>query len=144
MILFVGSPRALAMGKESLVDPENPSVTPVISDGRTLVPLRFIAESFGAEVAWDGASKTVSIDADGKKIELIIGSNKITVSGEEAELDVPAQVIEGRTVIPLRAVAEALGKEVFWDGKGLIAMSAGELIDPEDTELIDLIINKVY
>lgn len=144
VILFVGSPRAEAFGKTTFVDPENMEVSPLISDGRTLVPLRFIAESFGAEVSWDGDTKTVSINAEGKNIALIIGSKKITVNGEESELDVPAQVISERTVIPLRAVAEALGKEVFWDGKGLIAMSGNELIDPEDTELIDLVINKVY
>ena len=92
-------------------------------DDRTLVPVRFIAESFGAKVGWDGNTQTVTVESAGKTITLVIDSKKMTVGSETVELDVPAQTINDRTLIPLRAIVEALGKQVFWDERGLIVMS---------------------
>ena len=130
------------MGKTVGVDSSNPNVKPQIIDGRTLVPVRFIAESFGCEVGWDDATKTVSINGS-KKITLVLGSRDITVDGVTSELDVAAQSIEGRTMVPLRAIVEALGKTVFWDNKGLIVMSDEDIVNPDDEIVIDLLIGKV-
>lgn len=141
--LLIGSPKAIAKGKSTFVDPENLNVQPVISDSRTLVPVRFIAESFGADVDWNGDTKTVTVKNGGKEISLVLGSAEITVDGKKSELDVPAQVIEGRTMVPLRAIVEALGKEVFWDNKGLIVMSDAELITEGDSFTVDHFIRRM-
>lgn len=143
VILYIGSPRAIAKGTTTLVDSDNMNVQPVVLDDRTLVPVRFIAESFGAQVGWDGETETVSVAAGGKNITLQIGSKDMTVDGKVTELDVPAQTIEDRTMVPLRAIVEALGKKVFWDDKGLIVMSDADLVEEDDTFLIDSLIRKV-
>ena len=141
--LLIGSPKAIAKGKSAFVDPDNTNVQPLISDGRTLVPVRFIAESFGADVDWNGDTKTVTVKNNGKEISLTLGSAEITVDGKKSELDVPAQSIEGRTMVPLRAIVEALGKEVFWDDKGLIVMSDSALIDEGDSFTVDYFIRRL-
>ena len=121
--LYVGNSSAIVDNAKKPVDANNVDVKPIIKDGRTLVPVRFIAESFGATVGWDAASRTVTVSANGKDIKLVLDSNKMTVAGTEKELDVPAQAINGRTMIPLRAMVEAIGKKVFWDNRGLIVIS---------------------
>ncbi len=141
--LLIGSPKAIAKGKSTFVDPDNTNVQPLISDGRTLVPVRFIAESFGADVDWNGDTKTVTVKNGGKEINLTLGSAEITVDGTKSALDVPAQSIEGRTMVPLRAIVEALGKEVFWDDKGLIVMSDSALIEEGDSFTVDHFIRKM-
>lgn len=90
---------------------------PVIQEGRTLVPVRAISEAFGAEVSWDPENKKVAIIKDGKEIILQISSTKVYVDGVEYEIDVPASIINSRTLVPLRFVIEALGLEVKWDGE---------------------------
>ena len=88
---------------------------PAIVEGRTLVPLRAIFEALGATVEWDQATKTVSSTKDGVSISLAIGSNTLYKNDEAKELDVPAMIIGGRTMVPARAIAEAYGVEVAWD-----------------------------
>lgn len=89
---------------------------PVIIEGRTLVPMRAIFEKLGAEVSWDGATSTASGAKDGKTVSFVIGENFIGINAEKKALDVPAQIVNSRTMIPARAVAEAFGCTVSWDG----------------------------
>jgi len=57
----IGKPTARLYGKEVQIDPQNPKITPVILNGRTMVPVRFLAESLGCEVKWIAESKTILI-----------------------------------------------------------------------------------
>lgn len=142
--LFIGSPRAVAKGQKTFVDPQNMAVQPIVKDDRTLVPVRFIAESFGAQVGWDEATSTVTVQNGDTTITLVIDTKDMKVNDQVITLDVPAQTINDRTLIPLRAVAEALGKQVFWDDKGLIVMSDKEnLVDKDDTFVIDSLIRNI-
>ena len=88
---------------------------PVVVDGRTLVPLRAIFEALGAEVKWEQSTQTVTAVRGDATITMQIGSNILKRNRENIELDVPAQIIGGRTLVPARAVAESFGAEVLWD-----------------------------
>lgn len=87
---------------------------PVQVNGRVLIPLRHVAESLGAVVRWDAASRTVSGSRGDRSFTLPIGSRTAFVKGEPVRLDTPASVRFGRTMVPLRFVAEALGADVAW------------------------------
>lgn len=88
---------------------------------RTLVPIRVISETLGAEVSWDGASKTARIIYAGKVIELTIDQKTAMVNGQPVTLPngVPAKLMQyqgiNRTLVPVRFVSEQLGLEVAWD-----------------------------
>lgn len=90
-------------------------VPPIIEEGRTLVPLRAIFEAFGASVDWNQSSKTVTAQKDQTTVVLKIGSTTPTVNGKAWPLDVPAKIVNNRTLAPLRFVGEAFGGEVAWD-----------------------------
>ena len=90
--------------------------TPIISEGRTLVPLRAIFEALNATVQWDDATKTVNAIRGETKISLQIGSTNMYVGSKVKVLDVPAQIINSRTLVPVRAISEAFGCTVGWDG----------------------------
>ena len=90
---------------------------PYIENGTTRVPMRAIFEGLGAEVGYDGETKTVTAQKDDTKIELVIGSDSALVNGEENKLLVPAEIKNSRTMVPLRFVSEALGANVDWDGE---------------------------
>lgn len=85
---------------------------PFISNSRTLVPLRFIIEAIGGDVAWDGDSRLVTVNSKGKNIILPIDSKKITVDGKEIAIDQAAIIKGDRTYVPIRFVAENLGMNV--------------------------------
>ena len=94
----------------------NFEAAPLIEEGRTLVPMRAFFEALGAEVKWDPETRT-SIGMRGDiVVQIPIGSIYPTVNWERAIIDVPAQIIDDRTYIPLRFVGQALGDEVSWDG----------------------------
>lgn len=88
----------------------------VIVEDRTLVPLRAIFEALGAEVDWDGETRTVTSKKGDIEISLKIGEKTLYKNGEAIEIDVPAQIINDRTMVPVRAISEAYGCEVGWDG----------------------------
>ncbi len=89
---------------------------PIIKDSRTLVPLRAIFEALGAEVDWDGDTRTVTASKGKTTVVLTVDSASYTVNGSEKTLDVPAQIVNSRTLVPVRAVSESFGCEVEWDG----------------------------
>ena len=85
----------------------------MIKDNRTFVPVRALMEAFGATVDFDAATNKVSIKADGKTIELTLGSSVMTVGDQAVTMDVAAFATnEGRTMVPVRAIAEAAGYTV--------------------------------
>ena len=86
-----------------------------IVEGRTLVPLRAIFEALGASVEWDQSTKTVTSAMDDVTVKLTIGDNNLYRNNEAVTLDVPAQIINSRTMVPARAIAEAYGVDVQWD-----------------------------
>lgn len=125
--LLLDSPNAYAKKTMTKVDPQSDMVMPVVVNDRTLVPVRFIAESFGAKVDWDPDTKTVTVNGDGKNISLVLGQTEMNVDGSVVVLEVAADTINDRTMIPLRALVEALGKNVFWDPRGLILITNSDI-----------------
>lgn len=92
-----------------------------IVEGRFLVPMRGIFEGLGAEVGWDGETRTVTGTRGVTSVQLTIDSTEATVNGERVELDVPATIINGSTFVPTRFVSESLGASVSWDGENRVA-----------------------
>lgn len=90
--------------------------SPIIENDRTLVPFRAIFEKLGAKVDWDNDTRTVTAVKDGTTITLKIGEKAININGENKELDAASQIVNDRTLVPVRAISEALGCKVEWDG----------------------------
>ena len=91
-------------------------VSPTIENGVTLVPLRAIFQSLGAEVNWDGTTQTVTATKSSTTVKLIIGQKTAYKNGNPVDLQVPGKIVNGSTLVPLRFVSEALGAKVDWDG----------------------------
>lgn len=89
---------------------------PLVEKGRTLVPLRAIFEALGATVDYNSSTKTITATKDNTVIVLQIGKIACQVNNKTHNLDVPAKIVAGRTMVPIRFVSEALGAKVEWDG----------------------------
>ena len=88
---------------------------PQIVSGRTLVPLRFIAEAMGSKVEWIASSKEIILRLGDKTIKLQVGLKEALINNQDKViLDVPPMIMEGRTMVPLRFVAEVLNSKVDW------------------------------
>ena len=95
-------------------------VSPAIVENRTLLPIRYAAEPLGADVGWDSNDKKVTVSLENTVIELWIDESNTLVNGEVVPIDqdnpnVRPIIINGRTMLPLRFVAETLGCDVQWD-----------------------------
>lgn len=147
--LQIGNTTATVYGKQAALD-----AAPVIIDGRTMVPIRFIAESLDCTVDWDAENKAVTIlqyknfgvsgavsegvseNNFGKRIILQIGKNAVAVDGitydtvttypkgfdllkstNAVQIDAAPVIINGRTLVPIRVIAENLNCKVDWDAQ---------------------------
>lgn len=88
---------------------------PLVESGRTLVPVRKIFETLGATVDYDDATRTVISRKGDLIIVMQIDNDLMFVNSEAIKLDVPAREVGGRTLVPLRAISDAMGVEVGWD-----------------------------
>ena len=88
---------------------------PVIIDGRTLVPVRGVFEALGFEVDWEASTQRATLTREGDTVIITVGSASFTTNGVSHTLDVPSQIIGGRTMLPFRAVVESVGYSVGWD-----------------------------
>ncbi len=85
----------------------------IISD-RTMVPLRAIFEAIGADVAWDDSTKTAISNKGETTVKITIGEYKLLKNDTEIAIDVPAQIVDSRTLVPVRAIAESFDCIVEW------------------------------
>jgi len=94
---------------------ENLTMPPIIFNGRTLVPAREVFEPIGAVVDWKEDTQEVFIAFEDTIVILKIGSSNANVNGKVKEISPPAKIINGKTMIPVRFVAEAFGIKVIWE-----------------------------
>ncbi|QSZ26696.1 copper amine oxidase N-terminal domain-containing protein [Aceticella autotrophica] len=95
----------------------NFDILPVLKGDKILIPVRAIMNGFGAEVYWDPQTQTVTISKDNITIKIIIGESKVYVNGKEETIDVPATLVNSRTLVPLRFILETFNKNVNYDKK---------------------------
>lgn len=92
-------------------------VEPTLINSRTMVPMRVIFEALGANVDWDGATQTAIGVTKNTTIKITIGKDYLLKNNNIVVLDSPAVVISGRTLVPVRAIAESLDCKVEWYGE---------------------------
>jgi hypothetical protein len=94
-------------------------VAPYIKDGRTMLSVRWVAKALGVSdenIIWDGVNRTVTVITGTRVVQMKIGSKMMTVNGATITMDVAAEIVPpGRTMIPMRFLAQALGAKVTWD-----------------------------
>ena len=89
-------------------------VPPQTIEWRTMVPMRVIFEELGAEVYWEDSTQTITAYKGSTTIVMQIGNKMLTKDGQQIEMDVPPLEIDGRTLVPVRAISESLGCNVSW------------------------------
>lgn len=90
-------------------------VPPMLINDRTMVPMRAIFEALDATVDWDDATQTATAEKDGTKIKMTIDSNMVFVGDNSVLVDVPPQLVNDRTLVPLRIISESFGANVEWN-----------------------------
>lgn len=123
VVMQLGNPTALVKGEKTQIDVQNENVVPITMQDRTLVPAAFVARAFGAQVWWDGEKEKVTISYGDTLAEMVVGNTQFKLNRQPKPfyMDVPVQVMEDRTMLPLRVVAESiLDKRVFWEEPDLI------------------------
>ncbi len=91
--------------------------SPINDNGRILVPMRAIFEAMGATVDWNESTQTAIATKGNTVITMKIGNNILIKDGQGIYLDVAPKIVNGRTLVPARAVAESFGASVEWNGK---------------------------
>ncbi len=115
--LEIGNEYMTVNGEKCEVDPGR-GTKPLIVEGRTLLPIRAIIEALGGEIFWEAEEQRVQIKIFNKDIKFKIGSKDMTWNNIPEKIDVPPQIINSRTMLPVRFVAEALDHtKVEWDEK---------------------------
>lgn len=90
---------------------------PKIMGGRTMVPLRFISEAFGCNIEWDAKEQRIGILRYDISVNLWIGKDYVEVNGQKLKIDSPPVIVAGRTMVPLRFIAEPFGAKVEWSAQ---------------------------
>ncbi|MDY0236097.1 MAG: beta-propeller domain-containing protein [Gudongella sp.] len=131
--LRIGSPLILNEKNIMALDSENPNVVPVIHKDRTLVPLRAIAEHFGAEVSYDNNKREATISFSGKDYIFPIGEDSFSEKsfGKKTivwTIDTETLIIEDRTMVPLRVISEQIFNKKVGYMDGVITIGDKEVV----------------
>jgi hypothetical protein len=110
LVLYIDKPEYIVNGTPKMLD-----AAPLIVNGVTLVPVRGVMEALGSSVAWNGENRQVAVTGSGMKILLTLDQSNAEVNEETVPLLQPPQIINGRTMIPLRFISETLRYRVDWD-----------------------------
>ncbi len=114
--LQIDNPFMMVNGIETEIDAGR-GTSPLVTNGRTLVPIRAIIEAFGGSVGWDEGTKSVLLTMDNDTIKLVINSNVAYLNNRSETLDAAPAVINGRTMLPIRFIAEGFNLGVAWNGE---------------------------
>lgn len=134
-IIFLADTSEFAMVNSEVTELEAPVF---IQNGRTMVPLRFISENMGiSDVEWNEKERSVTVKEGGRAVKMRIGEKSYTVDGNERVMDTAPVLRNGRTFVPLRALAESLGFYADYES-GLVYVSSGEVKVDEISAVIIL------
>ena len=114
IILEIDNEYMQVNGEQKEIDPGR-GTKPIIKNSRTLLPVRTIVESLNGQISWEDQEKKVTVNNSVSVIELWIGSLEMTVNGEKVTTDVAPEIINERTMLPLRFITENLGCDVSWE-----------------------------
>lgn len=133
--LQIGDPLMTVNGEEMEID-QGRGTVPLIENGRTLLPVRAIAEAMGSTVTWYDETQTVILTKDNNIIRLTIGSNTAFLNEQVNTLDTVPVVINGRTMLPIRFIAKSFGYAVNWDNNSqTITLTLNEKSQTETMEV---------
>lgn len=114
--LVIGIPYMTANGAQQEIDPGK-FTSPVVMNNRTMLPIASIVKAFNGTVQWNGSEQKVTVQLQGKTIELWIGKSTAKVDGSDKTLDAAPQTKNGRTFLPVSFIAKNCGLDVNWNGK---------------------------
>ncbi|MBR3942959.1 MAG: FAD-dependent oxidoreductase, partial [Clostridia bacterium] len=130
VMMKIHNSRLYINGRETLSD-----VAPTVINGRTFLPLRVIGEGIGGTVSYDDKTETVTILRNGKTVNFTVGVATVTTDGTTSEIDAAPFVENGRTMVPVRAIAEGFGMAVHYDN-GLILITEDEIDTSHQANII--------
>ena len=108
-------------------------VNPMIIDGRTMVPVRVLFDSFGAEVLWNESLRQVIVFNKSTVIVFTIGSKTAYIDGVGRPIDVPPVIVQNRTLVPIRFISSVLGYDVLWNGSTRTVYITNKASKPPET-----------
>mgnify|MGYP001397757948 CR=1 FL=1 len=125
------------------VDSVKMDAAPMIKEGRTFVPVRFLGNALGIDntnIIWNNSNRTATLKSN-NELKLTIGKKAITVNDSETAIDVAPMIVNpGRTMLPARYVAEGLGFKVDWDNENRIVICYPE---NQEKPSVDAILNEI-
>ena len=152
VVLCIGSPTAYANGNKTMIDSSNSGIMPAVKNNTILVPVRFIVESLGGTVEWDGTTRSVKISLYDKMINIRQGSDIATDATvdcvDEYKLAIPVEAIGGRTYVPLNLFSDALGGKIAEKNMGedeliVITNADNNAEFLEDEEFVSMILENM-
>ena len=114
IVLKIGSPTMTVNGTDMPIDEDG--TAPVIVNDRTLLPVRAVVEQMGGTVDWNGEKQEVTLNYGADEIKLTIDSTEAYLNGVTQTLDVAPTVMNDRTMLPIRFIAESFKFGVAWNG----------------------------
>lgn len=135
-ILKIDSDKAFFNGEETKLD----MGVPMIRDGRTMLPVRFVTEKLGAKVNWIEEEKLVDIMYEGTNVKFYIDNSQYMIGEQRLQFDTVPIIIGDRTYIPARALAEAVDKNIYWNEENrIVVISEEEISEKELTDYSNLL-----
>lgn len=113
--LSIGSQILNVNGEEKTIDAQG--TVPIVENGRTLLPVRAIIEAVGGSIEWNAEEKASTVTYLGDEVKLVINSLSAYKNGEKKELDAAPVIVNGRTMLPIRFIAESFGFDVDWNSE---------------------------
>lgn len=110
--MSIGSKAMTVNGNKRAID-----VAPIVKDGSTYVPIRYVLDAFGGNATWDQVNKKIMVLRGAKALDLTVNKKEYLLNGKRQSAEVAPIILQGRTLVPLRLVSEQLGLTVKWEQK---------------------------
>lgn len=110
VVMVAGQKSITVNGKKQSMD-----VAPLIKDGTTYIPIKYVVDNFGGQAAWNQTAKKITVTRGTTVLELTVGKKEFRLNGDAQKASVSPVIVDGRTLVPLRLVSEQLGIRVNWE-----------------------------